>query len=449
VPFAINILIAVGLIRLLRKSADTAQRLPQWDAILSKVWMVSLILLVIESAFSWTFISDWYFKGVYLIILYTVYQLRDYRPAWLFALALAPFAVASGVSYVFKFILPGFHESLSVLFTTAESFSIMWLIGFSIYAFVQNNKEKKQQQQQEAQMLLAEAKKSELEYLVKERTLELTEQKKELEKALVDLKSMQDQLVQHEKMASLGELTAGIAHEIQNPLNFVNNFAEVSGELITEMQEALEKGDAEEVKAIADDLKQNLEKINHHGHRASSIVRGMLGHARTDTGKKEVTDLNALIDECLRLSFHGMRAKDRSFDVNFAQQLDPNLPQVSIVAQDMGRVLLNLFNNAFYATMKKKEHYTGTTPYKPLVYVSSAATANGVEIRVRDNGIGVPESLQNKIFQPFFTTKPAGEGTGLGLSLSYDIITKGHSGTLHIESQEGEGATFIIQIPVA
>ncbi|MBC6365418.1 two-component sensor histidine kinase [Algoriphagus sp. AK58] len=267
-----------------------------------------------------------------------------------------------------------------------------------------------------------------------------------LEKSLADLKSTQAQLIQSEKMASLGELTAGIAHEIQNPLNFVNNFSELGVELIDEMTEEIEKGDLEEVKEIATDLKENLKKIHHHGKRAGSIVRGMLAHSRKSSSEKELTDINALADECLRLSFHGLRAKDKSFSADFKTDLDPNIPKIPVVSQDLGRVILNLINNAFYAVNDRAKK--GEPDYKPSITVSTCLyeEGKGVKISISDNGSGIPDSIKEKIFQPFFTTKPAGEGTGLGLSLSYDII-KAHGGELKVESEEGKGTQFSIHLP--
>ncbi|SEG26349.1 sensor histidine kinase, partial [Algoriphagus boritolerans] len=265
-----------------------------------------------------------------------------------------------------------------------------------------------------------------------------------LEKSIEDLKSTQAQLIQSEKMASLGELTAGIAHEIQNPLNFVNNFSELSAELIDEMTEEIENGDLQEVKAIAADLKDNLIKINHHGNRAGSIVKGMLAHSRKNTSEKEETDVNALADECLRLSYHGLRAKDKSFTAEFRTDLDPALPKVMLVSQDMGRVLLNLINNAFYAVSDKSKN-TGSD-YTPTVVVATESSSEGIIISVQDNGSGIPESIREKIFQPFFTTKPAGSGTGLGLSMSYDIV-KAHGGELKVDSEVGKGTTFRIHLP--
>jgi len=298
-----------------------------------------------------------------------------------------------------------------------------------------------------------------LEEKVVERTKELKEEKDIVESTLSELKSTQAQLIQSEKMASLGELTAGIAHEIQNPLNFVNNFSEVSTELIKEMVDEVDKGNTQEVKAIASDLIQNLEKINHHGQRAAAIVKGMLQHSRSSSGVKEPTDINALCDEYLRLSYHGLRAKDKSFNATLKTDFDNSIGKINIIPQDIGRVVLNLINNAFYAVDEKKK--LNIPGYEPTVIVSTRllnplSGGRGAEIRVTDNGNGIPQKIVDKIFQPFFTTKPTGQGTGLGLSLSYDIINA-HGGEIKVETKEvrpddpvgrGEGTTFIIQLTV-
>ena len=272
-----------------------------------------------------------------------------------------------------------------------------------------------------------------------------------LETTLANLKSTQSQLVQSEKMASLGELTAGIAHEIQNPLNFVNNFSEVSNELIDEMKAELDKGEIEEAKAIATDIQQNLSKIAHHGKRADSIVKGMLQHSRSSTGQKELTDINALCDEYLRLSYHGLRAKDKQFQAQYETIFDPALQAVPVMAQEIGRVVLNLINNAFYAVHEKQKQVVASgkgESYKPTVLISTSLNDKMIAIEVKDNGNGIPAAIREKIFQPFFTTKPVGEGTGLGLSLSYDIITKGHGGKLTVQSEEGVGTSFRILLPI-
>ncbi|HEX5150631.1 MAG TPA: ATP-binding protein [Parafilimonas sp.] len=275
--------------------------------------------------------------------------------------------------------------------------------------------------------------------------------KKQVDVTLNELQATQKQLIQSEKMASLGELTAGIAHEIQNPLNFVNNFSEVNRELINELVEEVDKGNTEEVKAIAKDIRDNEEKINHHGKRADSIVKGMLQHSKTSTGVKEPTDINALCDEYLRLAYHGLRAKDKSFNADFKTDFDETIDKINIIPQDIGRVLLNLFNNAFYAVNQKQKEsrhlLKGSEPYVPTVTVVTKKAGDKIEIKVKDNGNGIPQKIVDKIFQPFFTTKPTGQGTGLGLSLAYDII-KAHSGEIKVETKENEGTGFIIQLSV-
>ncbi|MCS5491314.1 sensor histidine kinase [Algoriphagus limi] len=291
-------------------------------------------------------------------------------------------------------------------------------------------------------------------YLQKENRLleeRVNQRTAELNQSLENLKATQEQLIQSEKMASLGELTAGIAHEIKNPLNFVNNFSEVSEELLDEMNEEIESGNLDEVKSIAVDLKENLSKIKHHGKRADSIVKGMLEHSRSNSGEKTPTDLNALADEYLRLSYHGFRAKDKSFQSDFRTDFESKLPKVNVVAQDIGRVLLNLINNAFYAVDEKAKSNSKSTEgaegYQPEVVVRTKKNQNEIEISVTDNGNGIPDSVKDKIFQPFFTTKPAGSGTGLGLSLSYDII-KAHGGTFDVQSEVGKGTQFTIKLPL-
>jgi signal transduction histidine kinase len=298
--------------------------------------------------------------------------------------------------------------------------------------------EKALQQEREKQQILF----SQNETLEKQ----VTERTAELKQSLEELKATQAQLIQKEKMASLGEFTAGIAHEIQNPLNFVNNFSEVSTELLEELKQEAAADNKDEVLAIADDLTQNLSKIHHHGKRADAIVKGMLQHSRSSGGEKQLTDINALADEYLRLAYHGFRAKEKDFNADFTLEADSNLSKVEVVPQEIGRVLLNLFNNAFYATQQKKAQLNGQ--YQPQVIVTTKSMGDKVEIRVRDNGTGILESVKSKIFQPFFTTKPTGEGTGLGLSLSYDIITKGHGGELKVDSKEEEYAEFIIWLPI-
>ena len=283
-------------------------------------------------------------------------------------------------------------------------------------------------------------------------------QAKEIEKAYTELKTTQAQLIQSEKMASLGELTAGIAHEIQNPLNFVNNFSEVNKELIGEMRTEIDKGNMDEVKAIAKDIEENEEKILQHGKRADAIVKGMLQHSRSSSGIKEPSNINAIADEYLRLAYHGLRAKDKSFNATMKTNFDQSIGYINIIPQDIGRVILNLITNAFYAVSEKKkildqqgfQNQLEISPYEPTVTVTTSTTPSpgagrsAVRISVKDNGNGIPQKNLDKIFQPFFTTKPSGEGTGLGLSLSYEIITKGHGGELKVDTKDGEFTEFII-----
>jgi signal transduction histidine kinase/ligand-binding sensor domain-containing protein len=286
-------------------------------------------------------------------------------------------------------------------------------------------------------------------------------QAKEIEKAYHELRTTQAQLIQSEKMASLGELTAGIAHEIQNPLNFVNNFSEVNKELLAEMKDEMDKGNIEDAKTIADDVIENQEKINLHGKRADSIVKGMLQHSRASSGQKEPTDINKLADEYLRLSYHGMRAKDKSFNAEYKTDFDETIGKINVVPQDIGRVLLNIINNAFYAVNEKGKNIGSlqpdqsssfvptvpTVPRVPTVTIVTKKLNNKIEIKVSDDGNGIPQKVVDKIFQPFFTTKPTGQGTGLGLSLAYDII-KAHGGEIKVNTREGEGSEFVIQLPI-
>ena len=268
---------------------------------------------------------------------------------------------------------------------------------------------------------------------------------KEIEKAYAELKATQVQLIQSEKMASLGELTAGIAHEIQNPLNFINNFSEVNKELLVEMKDEMNHGNFNDASTLANNVIVNEEKINLHGKRADAIVKGMLQHSRKSTGIKELTDINLLADEYFRLSYHGMRAKDKSFNATMKTDLGPSIEKINVMRQDIGRVILNLVNNAFYEVNEKRKQAGDN--YEPTVSIATKYCGDKILISVKDNGNGIPHGVVDKIFQPFFTTKPTGQGTGLGLSLSYDIV-KAHGGELKVETKEGEGAVFIILLPL-
>jgi signal transduction histidine kinase len=317
------------------------------------------------------------------------------------------------------------YETKLKLYSLLGGVIVLLFIAFMLH---RNN-----QQKQKANLLL------------QRKNIEIDEQRDKAEKALAELKFTQAQLVQSEKMASLGELTAGIAHEIQNPLNFVNNFSEVSAELLDEAKGELSAGNPTGAMTAIDEAKENLKKVVAHGKRADAIVKGMLQHSRASTGEKQPTDINAMVDEFLRLSYHGMKTKEQTFTAAIQTNLDRSIGEVNAVPQDLGRVMLNLFNNAFYAVQKKKELCNGT--YEPEVVVSTRKANDKVEIQVSDNGTGIPQKVVDKIFQPFFTTKPTGEGTGLGLSLSYDII-KAHAGELKVETKEDEGARFTVVLPL-
>ncbi|HQS05551.1 MAG TPA: ATP-binding protein [Daejeonella sp.] len=339
--------------------------------------------------------------------------------------------------------IPNFLQSLASNVTFIEMVCVAWFV--LLFSWILLQKYALLRKQLTLQALEKERERSEL---MKEQKIILEKQVEErtaaLTQSIEDLKSTQKQLIESEKMASLGELTAGIAHEIQNPLNFVNNFSDLNAELLDELKNELTSGNHNEALLIADDIKQNEQKINHHGKRADAIVKGMLQHSRSSSGKTEATDINALANEYLNLSYHGLRAKDKSFNATLKTDFDQNIGQITIVPQDIGRVILNLITNAFYAVKDKK--IQNAEGYEPTVTVSTKKINDAVEISVSDNGKGIPQKVLDKIFQPFFTTKPAGEGTGLGLSLSYDIV-KAHGGEIKVETKEGEGTTFFILLP--
>ncbi|MCP9770234.1 GHKL domain-containing protein [Lacihabitans sp. LS3-19] len=344
------------------------------------------------------------------------------------------------MSFSYWFVLNSWslQDLIHSLSLVAIPFTLSWYLSKE-YAFTSKDLAKKLEENlqlsEEKQQILATQNET-LEKQVTERTFALNN-------SLENLKATQAQLIQSEKMASLGELTAGIAHEIQNPLNFVNNFSEVTEELVEELEEEGKKGqgkrDKELEKELISDIKDNLKKINHHGNRASSIVKGMLEHSRASPGKKELTDINALADEYLKLSYHGLRAKDSNFNSTIETHFDENLPKIAVVPQDFGRVLLNIINNAFYVVKDV---------LNPLVGISTKLIDNNVVICIKDNGAGMNEATKVKIFQPFFTTKPTGKGTGLGLSLAYDIV-KAHGGEITVESKEKVGTEFIIKLPIS
>jgi len=365
----------------------------------------------------------------------------------------AQWAVPVGLLLTFTFglplsitglVMPTRNTLLLVLSTGVFLSFPLSLLVYVAMRFKEIIKEVRQHAQQVVQ--LSEEKKEHALNQQKILQEEVNRQTAELRSTLENLKSTQSQLIHSEKMASLGELTAGIAHEIQNPLNFVNNFSELNTELIDELKSELARGNLQSAKELADNIRDNEQKINHHGKRADAIVKGMLMHSRASTGQKELTDINALADEYLRLAYHGLRAKDKSFNAKFETDFDQNIGKINVIPQDIGRVLLNLFTNAFYSVTEKNKHHP--VNYEPCVIVSTRKIQDKVEIKVKDNGLGIPSKAMDKIFQPFFTTKPTGVGTGLGLSLSYDIITKGHNGQLAVDTKEGQFAEFTITIPV-
>ena len=344
---------------------------------------------------------------------------------------------------------PSWLNSFLYSFRPVEVGCTTWfVIFFTLILFKQFNRLRKQNAQQalDKERLERERETERREIIEGQKLLlekEVEERTAKLKHSLEELKATQNQLIQSEKMASLGELTAGIAHEIQNPLNFVNNFSEVNKELLIELKQAIDKGNPDDVKGIANDIIGNQEKINHHGKRADAIVKGMLQHSRSSIGVKEPTNINGLCDEYLRLAYHGLRAKDKSFNPTLKTEFDNSVGKINIIPQDIGRVILNLINNAFYAVgEKQKQNISG---YEPAVTVSTKKLNDKIEITVKDNGNGISQKVLDKIFQPFFTTKPTGQGTGLGLSLAYDIV-KAHRGEIKVETNEGKGSTFTVAL---
>jgi len=432
----------------IRKNLRLLSPNPRWDKSLLWAMIGIAILFILERAIPITTVINWIWHLLILGIGYLIFRFPLLERMRTIIIAVLPLVIINTIGDLLKIIYLPLYERIDDYLTFAIVFSLAWMIAMLIRSNKQNralNKERKKTLAEEERNKFISAQKEKLELEVEERTAEITKQKDELMHAFTELKNTQSQLIQSEKMASLGELTAGIAHEIQNPLNFVNNFSEVSNELIDEMIQEIEKKDFEEVKAIAQDVKQNLDKINHHGRRADGIVKGMLQHSRKSDGKKEPTDINALADEYLRLAYHGLRAKDKSFNASLKTDFDESVGLVNLASQDIGRVILNLITNAFFAVDEKKKF--GEENYEPTVSVSTKKGNKKLEIIVTDNGNGMPKKVLDKIFQPFFTTKPTGQGTGLGLSLSYDII-KAHGGELKVETKEGEGTQFKIIIPI-
>jgi signal transduction histidine kinase len=414
------------------------------------LWFKISLWLIFAAGIAIVFLQSAYlliFEIGLIIINYAYYIITSWK-----TLKGAQWAVIVGIILAFSFglslaiggMVARENYSLGLLFATGLFLSSpLSLLVYVAMRFKEIIKEVRDNAKQVVQ--LSEEKKEQALNQQKILQEEVNRQTAEIRTTLENLRSTQTQLIQSEKMASLGELTAGIAHEIQNPLNFVNNFSDVNKELLIEMNDEIDKGNLSEVRSIAKDVIDNEEKINHHGKRADAIVKGMLQHSRSSSGQKELTDINALCDEYLRLSYHGLRAKDKSFNATMKTEFDESIGKINIIPQDIGRVILNLINNAFYAVDEKKK--LNNNEYEPTVSISTKRLNDKVEIKVADNGNGVPQKILDKIFQPFFTTKPAGQGTGLGLSLSYDIV-KAHGGELKVETKEGKGTEFIIMLPI-
>lgn len=460
-------ILAFFLVRYLLRSLKVLSPGTRWNQILNFVLYGIVVLAIFQFVFHITPVVMWVWHAFLLALVVLIYKEPVFDFAKKVMYAVLPLILLAFFSDLFKLINISYYKQVDNYIDFAFCVAITWMISI----IVKSNKQQKALEAERKKTLAEEeknkriaAQNDQLEILVKERTTEIVKQKDDLQHTLTELRETQALLIQSEKMASLGELTAGIAHEIQNPLNFVNNFSEVNKELIEELNAELIKPVAERDEQLSNeilnDIKQNSEKINYHGKRADAIVKGMLQHSRTHTGQKEPADINALADEYLRLSYHGLRAKDKSFNATMKTDFDKTLDKINIIPQDIGRVLLNLFNNAFYAVQEKKalSQARGDT-YEPMVSVTiyqntsmdpallNGKVAKAVTILVRDNGNGIPKEILDKIFHPFFTTKPTGEGTGLGLSLSYDII-KSHGGSLQVKSEEGEFAEFQINLPM-
>lgn len=456
-----ELILAIIIAAYLRKSFQTKKEFPKWYNILSIIFYGGIVLLVLNITVGrWTSVTRWLGHALMLYLIYILFVEDVFKKAKSILIAIAPFVLLSLLKDVSALINITQFKVWKNLIDTALGFSVIWMFIMWIITNKQRKeleKERIKTKHEEEQKILVESMNDQLEIQVRERTKEITQQKEELEHTLDELKSAQAQLIQAEKMASLGQLTAGIAHEIQNPLNFVNNFSELNKEMLEELKDEIAKPAAQRDDGLGNeliaDLISNSEKINYHGKRADNIVKSMLQHSRASSGTKELTDINALCDEYLRLAFHGTRAKDKSFNSGMESVFDPSLDagddgsgKIKIVPQDIGRVLLNLLTNAFYeVNEKRKKEIPG---YQPMVKIKTRRCDNNVEIEVSDNGRGIPEEIRKKIFQPFFTTKPTGEGTGLGLSLSYDIINA-HNGQISVTSVPGESTTFKIILPTS
>jgi two-component system NtrC family sensor kinase len=459
------------LILFFREAFKTKTFLPRWDKYLLAILFVHItaytgfLLLgniqLTRYIFGWTLIiMNNPVIPLSLFITTLFYSRSNDQFYRLLVIAAFPLLIFYGVIGLFTDNKSWFgeHENLPSIikwfvsnFRSVEILCLIWFVLFFTWLlFVRFDKLRKEnaQRQLDFERVAKEREIEKNELISKQKVqleLEVAERTADLKASLENLKATQSQLVQAEKMASLGEVTAGIAHEIQNPLNFVNNFSDVNKELIDELMTEAGVGNIEEIKYIAADIKANEEKINHHGKRADMIVKGMLQHSRVGRGEKEPTDINELADEYLRIAYHGINTKDDTFNAELLTNYDNNIGKINIVPQDISRVLLNLFNNALYSLNEKRKLSTG---FIPKVSVSTSKKNDIAVIAVEDNGDGIPENVVDKIFQPFFTTKPTGKGTGLGLSLAYDIV-KAHGGNITVENSPGKGVKFIITLPLS
>lgn len=462
--------IAFGLTKLFQKYLSSYKIVVPKFKFFNNSWIAALAMSILGSLFIPLFDIPTFLSLYFLYLAWVFYELRlDEKIKSIFWIV-GPFTLFHLLNTLFNTFDWPFKGTMDTL----AGFSSIWAVSFAIYQNRQNKKELTRVKQEEEKRQKLEARTNLLDQLVIQRTKEITQQKNALEKSMAELQAAQSQLIQSEKMASLGELTAGIAHEIQNPLNFVNNFSDLNGDLLSEIRAELAKEpalrDDQLILDVLNDIDANSKKINYHGHRASSIVKSMLEHSRKSSAQKEPTDINALCDEYLRLAYHGLRAKEKNqngeitFQSDFKTDFDATIPPVYTIPQDFGRVVLNLINNAFYAVNEKRKKSLESLDlfevdtegnanpsqqinYAPLVLIKTKRIGDNVQIKVIDNGGGIPDAIREKIFQPFFTTKPTGHGTGLGLSLAYDIVTSGHDGTLTVDS-DAEETTFTVTIPI-
>jgi two-component system, NtrC family, sensor kinase len=444
-------IVAFFLGRFVIKYLDMPKNFGSKYDIVNILWLPCLFIGLFVHLLSLDLLGDYIAVIPFIFITALFFSERENKYAKNIFFLTVPYVVTVSLDII-NFYIQYFRTGKTTDQDFLSGFGILWALGFGLYIQKQGKKWREEEERLLKVNQELELKNTSLASIVDDRAKEISIRNQELELKIQELKATQEQLIQSEKMASLGELTAGIAHEIQNPLNFVNNFADVTNELISELGEELENEtvDKANIKDILKDISNNLEKIVHHGKRADGIVKGMLQHSRKGSGEKELIDINDLADEYLRLAFHGLRAKDKSFNSKMETELNPFLDKIALFPQEIGRVLLNLITNAFHAVQERKNNQTENKSYDPIVKVKSFKSGPKlINIVIEDNGTGIPKDKLDKIFQPFFTTKPTGQGTGLGLSIAYDIVVKMHGGKLDVESQEGVGTKFIIELPIS